>query len=96
MSEVEKVASSNYRLPGNLNITFPSLNGQSIISSMPKIAISNGSACTSSSPKASHVLTEIGLSKNRGRIFNFFFHIFANCLLQISTKKNKSKYDLLG
>ena len=51
------------RLPGNLNLTFPSLNGQSIIASVPKLAISSGSACTSSSPKPSHVLLELGLSK---------------------------------
>ena len=51
------------RIPGNLNLSFPKLNGQSILNSMPKIAVSSGSACTSSSPKPSHVLTEIGLSK---------------------------------
>ena len=37
------------------------LNGQSIVTSVSKIAISSGSACTSSSPKSSHVLTNIGL-----------------------------------
>ena len=52
------------RLPGNLNITFPSLKGQSIIPSMPKIAISSGSACTSSIPKPSYVLKEIGLNNH--------------------------------
>ena len=51
------------RLPGNINLTFPSLRGQSIIASLPGIALSSGSACTSSSPKASHVLLELGLSK---------------------------------
>ena len=51
------------RIPGNINLTFPSLNGQSIVTSLPNIALSSGSACTSSSPKPSHVLLEIGLSK---------------------------------
>jgi len=51
------------RIAGNLNLSFPKLNGQSIINSMPKIAISSGSACTSSSPKPSHVLLNIGLDK---------------------------------
>ena len=54
----------NKRLPGNINLTFPTLRGQSIIASVPSIAISSGSACTSSSPKPSHVLLELGLSKN--------------------------------
>ena len=54
----------NNRIPGNINLSFPSLNGQSIIASLPSVAISSGSACTSSSPKPSHVLLEIGLSKS--------------------------------
>ena len=51
------------RIAGNLNLSFPELNGQSIINSLPGIAISAGSACTSSSPKPSHVLLNIGLNK---------------------------------
>lgn len=54
----------NNRIPGNINLSFPSLNGQSIIASLPSVAISSGSACTSSSLKPSHVLLEIGLSKS--------------------------------
>ena len=52
-----------YRLPGNVNLSFPSLNGQSIIHMLPNIAVSAGSACTSSSPKPSHVLLSLGLNK---------------------------------
>ena len=52
------------RLPGNLNISFPDLRGQSIVTSIPQLALSSGSACSSSSPKASHVLLELGLSKD--------------------------------
>ena len=51
------------RIPGNLNLSFPQLNGQSIINSLPRISISSGSACTSSSPKPSHVLLNIGIDK---------------------------------
>ncbi len=51
------------RIEGNLNLSFPILKGQSIVTSMPKIAVSSGSACTSSSPKPSHVLSNIGLNK---------------------------------
>ena len=49
------------RIAGNINISFPSLKGQSIIPKMPRIAVSSGSACTSSSPSPSHVLKSIGL-----------------------------------
>jgi len=51
------------RIAGNLNLSFPSLRGQSILPLLPNIAISSGSACTSSSPSPSHVLTSIGLNK---------------------------------
>ena len=51
------------RIPGNINISFPFLNGKSIIAAMPKIAISSGSACTSSDPKPSHILLELGINK---------------------------------
>ena len=51
------------RVSGNINMSFPFLNGKSIINSLPKIAVSSGSACTSSDPRPSHVLTALGLNK---------------------------------
>ncbi len=54
----------NNRIPGNLNISFPSLGGKSLIKRLTKIAVSSGSACTSASPESSHVLKSIGLSKS--------------------------------
>ena len=50
------------RIAGNLNISFPSLGGKSLIKRLTKIAVSSGSACTSASPEPSHVLKAIGLS----------------------------------
>ena len=88
------------RIPGNINFSFPSLRGQSIINSMPSIAISGGSACTSSSPKPSHVLKNIGLSKQLinsairiciGR-FNTDEHIEIAADTIIKTVKQKSSY----
>ena len=55
--------SKRNRIPGNINLSFPFLNGMSIINSMPQIAVSSGSACTSSSPSPSYVLKELGISK---------------------------------
>ena len=51
------------RVSGNINMSFPFLNGKSIINSLPEIAVSSGSACTSSDPRPSHVLTALGLNK---------------------------------
>ena len=55
--------SKKNRIPGNINLSFPFLKGMSIINSMPQIAISSGSACTSSTPSPSYVLKELGISK---------------------------------
>ena len=53
----------NNRLPGNLNLSFPCIEGQSIVTSLSKVAASSGSACSSSIPRPSHVLLDIGLNK---------------------------------
>lgn len=53
------------RLPGNLNICFRGINGESILIllDMAGIAASAGSACSSGATDPSYVLTGIGLSK---------------------------------
>ena len=51
-----------HRLPGNLNITFNSTNGESMIMGLTDIAFSTGSACTSATIAPSYVLKAIGLS----------------------------------
>lgn len=51
------------RLPNTLNIAFPGLRADSLITGIKEIAISTGSACTSALPEPSHVLTAMGLSK---------------------------------
>ncbi len=52
------------RIPGNLNISFPGLNKEPFIQKFREIAISSGSACTTSNPSPSHVLQAIGLKKS--------------------------------
>lgn len=50
------------RLPGNLNVSIPGIDGEVLMNSIKEIAISSGSACTSADPEPSHVLRAIGRS----------------------------------
>lgn len=55
------------RLPGNLNVCFPNVDGQSIMLKLPGLAVSSGSACTSAEPHPSHVLLAIGRTEDQAR-----------------------------
>lgn len=50
------------RLPGNLNVSFAGVDGQSLTMGLHEIAVSSGAACSSASAKPSHVLAAIGVS----------------------------------
>ena len=56
--------SMEHRVAGNLNMSFPGANNEAIIAAVPDIAISSGSACTTSTMEPSHVLLALGMSKN--------------------------------
>lgn len=49
------------RLPGTSNLSFRWVEGESLMMSLKALAVSSGSACTSASLEASHVLRAIGL-----------------------------------
>lgn len=53
------------RLPGNANISFKGINGSELLFKLDEAGIcaSAGSACSTSNPEPSHVLTAIGLEK---------------------------------
>ncbi|HTU03388.1 MAG TPA: aminotransferase class V-fold PLP-dependent enzyme [Candidatus Sulfotelmatobacter sp.] len=50
------------RIPGNLNVGFEWVASEALLMSLKEIALSSGSACTSASSEASHVLRAIGVA----------------------------------
>ena len=55
------------RLAGNLSVAFADVDGEALMLSMKRLAVSSGSACTSANPEPSHVLRAIGLSEDLTR-----------------------------
>lgn len=53
--------SENERLPGNLNVSFAYVEGELLVMSLKRVAVSSGSACTSYDAGVSHVLKSIGV-----------------------------------
>jgi len=49
------------RIPGNLNLSFEFVEGESLLMGLKDVAVSSGSACTSASLEPSYVLTAIGV-----------------------------------
>jgi cysteine desulfurase len=62
MEEVYVNGDLEHRIPGNLNISFNFVEGESLIMAIKDIAVSSGSACTSASLEPSYVLRALGRS----------------------------------
>jgi cysteine desulfurase len=52
------------RLPGHLSLSFEGIIGEDLLTTVPEIAVSSISACSSGSATPSHVLTSLGLSED--------------------------------
>ncbi len=61
LDQVQLNGDPHHRLPGNVNVSFGGVDGNTLLASLANIAVSSGSACTSESTEPSHVLRALGL-----------------------------------
>ena len=63
------LADPGQRLPGNLNVRIGGVDGQTLLATLGEgeLAVSSGSACSSATPRPSHVLRAIGLDDDQAR-----------------------------
>lgn len=55
------------RLPNNLSVSIPYVDGEALLLSLEDVAVSSGSACRSSAPGGSHVMKAIGRDDDLAR-----------------------------
>ncbi|MFM9024079.1 MAG: cysteine desulfurase family protein [Planctomycetaceae bacterium] len=67
--EATTTAGEPLRLVNNLNVRVPGVDGQTLLETLAAdgLAVSSGSACSSESPRPSHVLLALGLSEDEAR-----------------------------
>ena len=57
------IGNEKYRVPNIIDVIIPGLDSNIFISKTTKLALSNGSACTSQIIESSHVLKAMGLNE---------------------------------
>ncbi|MER2529344.1 MAG: aminotransferase class V-fold PLP-dependent enzyme [Candidatus Competibacter denitrificans] len=66
--------------PGILNVSFAGITAEALLAAVPDIAVSTGSACTSATAEASHVLRAMGCDAERARgAIRFSLGRFTTC-----------------
>jgi cysteine desulfurase len=84
LSDTSLNGNQEARLPHVTNIAFGGVEGEELLKKVnQKVAVSSGSACTSISPKPSHVLQAMGLNVDLGR-----------ASIRFSLGKNTSESDI--
>jgi cysteine desulfurase len=63
LEDVEINGDLAHRIPGNLNISFAFVEGESLIMGIKELCVSSGSACTSASLEPSYVLRALGVEE---------------------------------
>jgi cysteine desulfurase len=64
LTHVQLNGSSTQRYPGNLNLSFSCVEGESFLMGLKEVAVSSGSACTSASLEPSYVLRALGAEED--------------------------------
>ena len=64
LTEVYLNGDPEKRIPGNLNLSFAYVEGESLIMGMKELSVSSGSACTSSSLEPSYILRALGVTED--------------------------------
>ncbi len=62
LAEVYFNGDLDHRVPGNINVSFNFVEGESLIMALKDLAVSSGSACTSASLEPSYVLRALGMN----------------------------------
>src|SRR6266851_2839599 len=63
MEDVSLNGHPTERLPGNLNVSFAYVEGESLLMGISDVAVSSGSACTSATLEPSYVIRALGVSE---------------------------------
>jgi len=61
LEDVSLNGDEEQRLPGNLNVSFAGVDGETLLVALDDVAVSSGSACTSATVEPSYVLRALGV-----------------------------------